>query len=305
MEHKIGDFLTISRANIQVATIPHALLGIFLAAATLEDITTIDNLLYVILYFVLITFACNVNCLYDIDVDKHYKVSLYRGVISLGIKNVKMLTVLEEIMAIFLIFFLYISGYMVTAILSLLGLLAGLGYSAHPFRVKAKGFFSPFPTFIGLYMLPLFGGWFMVRDYLTFPFILFVVGYALMNEGFTLVNMCEDYSEDKKEGIRTWAHLFGIKNTLHIAFAFSLGGLLCIFPLADTVFSGSVGEWDMVSLFFVAIFLIALFTSVSDVWKSFRGHDLQYSSKKYARKMPLWFMATRYPLLLSALFAIL
>jgi len=301
---KIKNFLTISRANIQVATIPHALLGIFMAAYTLDDIMKVDNLVYVMLYLLLITLACNINCLYDIDVDKYYKKSLYDATVSLGVKNVKILIVIEGIIAIFIIFYLYTRGHVITAALSFIGILLAAIYSSPPPRIKARGFLSAFPTFVGLYMLPLLGGWYMLRDSLKISFILFIAGYALMNEGFTLVNTCEDYAEDKREGIKTWAHIFGIKNTLRIAFVFSSGGILCIFPVMNNIFYGSLNMGKAISLAFVGVFLFALINSMRDVWKAIDSHDLQKSSKKYARKMPLWFISTRYPLLLAILFII-
>ncbi len=298
MKDKIKAFLRISRANIQIGTLPHATLGLFLAADSIKSLLNWSVLAYVALYFTLITFACNVNCLYDREVDKHYKFSLFEAVESVGIKKMKILIALEMALSFLLISFLYLRGHSITATLSLLGLFAGFIYSVSPPRVKAKGFLSPFPVLIGLYMLPLLGGWFLFEDSLPFHFILFVIGYAFMNEGFTLVNTCEDYAEDKREGIHTWAHVFGIRNTLATSTIFTVLGYLCFFSL---LFASNFEKANALSLLFLALFAFTLTFSLKDVLKACYAKSPEESSKKYGRRMPLWFVITRYPLMFSAL----
>lgn len=297
MASKFSAFLTISRANIQVATIPHALIGISLAANDIEDILTIFTLLYVFLCILLITFASNINCLYDRDVDRHYKIHLYEATELLGLQTVKYILAVEMIVALIITLFFYINGYFITSILSLLGIGIGIIYSAIPPRVKACGIFSPFPVLFGLYMLPILGGWFLIKDVVNFYFIIFLIGYAFMNEGFVLINTCEDYAEDKIEGISTWAHVFGLRRTLHISFAFALTGILCL-PIIVKKALPFVDIWSMASLLFTILFIIFLVVSARDIYNASKG-DVEKSVKIYAKKMPIWFMSTRYPLFLS------
>ena len=294
-------FLIVSRANIQIGTLPHATLGMFLGANSYQNLFDLSVLIYISLYFTLITFACNLNCLYDRDVDRHYKSSLFHAIEVLGIKRVKILIFLELVLSSLLISLLYMRGHLITTILSLLGLFSGYIYSAAPPRIKAKGFFSPFPVLIGLYMFPLLGGWFLFENSFTAYFILFVIGYAFMNEGFTLVNMCEDYCEDEKEGIRTWAHVFGIKNPLAIANFFTAFGYLCFFSLLFIFLNLNA----FLAILFLFIFIFALTYSLKDVLNAFHAKNPQESSKKYGKKMPLWFVITRYPLFFATLLAMI
>ena len=58
----LKDFLIISRAKIQLVSFASATLGITFAAESLQDFLSWDVLAFIILFYVLITFACNINC---------------------------------------------------------------------------------------------------------------------------------------------------------------------------------------------------------------------------------------------------
>ena len=151
----------------------------------------------------------------------------------------------------------------------------------------------------------MIGGWFIFRENITIYFLLFLVGYVLMNEGFTLVNTCEDFKEDEKEKIRTWAHVMGLKKTLKLAFIFSLCGLLCILGLFLKLYQNT---WDIVyipaivSIFFT---LILILKSSFEVREVYLGEDLEVRAKKYGTRLQKWFLMTRYPLLISSLLLLL
>lgn len=304
---KLRDFLTISMAKIQLGTLPHAMLGIFLAASGLHELANWSILVYVALYFVLITFACNINCLYDYEVDRKYKSYHSDAIDRLGFGTVKRIILGEIIIALILILYLFINRHYITGSIALLGLFFSYAYSARPLRLKKRGVLSPFPVLIGLYTLPLLGGWFLLDKPVLGYFILFVVGYALMNEGFTLVNTCEDYAEDESEGIRTWAHVLGMRRTLTIALIFSLGGFLSLGALAFVWLPSFsfAGIKEIVTLFLIAILTVALVVSILQVNKARVGEDPEASAKLYAKKMPKWFMTTRYPMLLIALLIVI
>ncbi|MCX6666545.1 MAG: UbiA family prenyltransferase [Euryarchaeota archaeon] len=301
------DFLTISRVNIQLGTAPHALLGIFLASSTIYNVFVIPVFAYLILYFILITFACDLNCLYDLEVDKLYKNNFYLACLSLGKHNIQLFCVLELCFAAFFIGYLVLQQFVITAILALIGIFFAIIYSMPPIRIKAKGVLSPFPVIIGLYMLPVLGGWFLLTSSVPIFFIMFVIGYAFMNEGFTLVNTCEDYTEDQQMGIKTWAHLLGVKKTLSVALVFSMLGYLCIVALLIKYYTiiKSFSLHNMIFIFFLILSSILIAKTSRDVWNVYRDKDVLLASKRYAKKMPQWFIITRYPLLLCSLFLLL
>ncbi|MCD6468756.1 MAG: UbiA prenyltransferase family protein [Thermoplasmata archaeon] len=300
-QSKLQAFFEVSRANLLLASIGHATIGLFLGAGSLNALFNIIVPLYIALHYSIALLACNINCLYDYDVDKRYKRYMSDSVDMLGRGRLKVFISAEFAAATLLITFFFNTGRFFTGVAAVFGVLAAIVYSAEPFRVKKRGFLSPLPILFGLYMLPLFGGWFVFKDSLSIPFLVFVVGYALMNEGFTLVNMCEDYSEDKVEGIRTWAHVFGLKKTLKLASFFSFSGLLCVLSLAYILYVGFTGYSysglpAFLSLVFTAVLILKAGLEVNQVRY---GSDLEARAKLYGKRLQRWFMMTRYPLMLT------
>ncbi|NHI92289.1 MAG: hypothetical protein EAX96_07275 [Candidatus Lokiarchaeota archaeon] len=300
---RIKDFLIVSRANIQIGTIPNAMLGIFLGISHITQFN-IFSLLYCILYFVSITFACNLNCYFDVDVDKLYKKQMYEATMNIGSKNMKIIMISELsiiliISTIFLIFQFYI-----TTILIIIGTIFSIIYSVKPIRIKARGIWSPIPVMLGLYMIPVLGGYFLYPLMLNFfYFILFVIGYTFFNEGIILINTCEDFAEDKERGIHTWAHIMGLKNTLNIAFIFTIFGTL----LANITLFIILMISNFYSIYFyitLSVVIVSFLTSIitsKDIFEITKKSNFELAAKQSAPKMPKWFMITRYPLMLIAL----
>ncbi len=307
---KLKAFLTISRAKIQLGTPPHPLLGLILGSTAISQLISPPSLIYIVLYFLLITFACNINCLYDVEVDEKYKKHMSHSVNELGKSNVKKIITTEAIAAFLLMFYLFSMGYYITSLLALSGLLFGYMYSAEPLRVKKKGFWSPFPVLIGLYTLPVLGGWFIFQNTITFYILVFVVGYALLNEGITLVNTCEDYKEDNEEGIKTWAHVLGMEKTIRIAFLFTfIGGLLAVLGVLLKPIMIGWSYYATISTFvFIALGVLNTFLILKtskDIYDVPEMGDLERSCKLAAKNMPKWFITTRYPLLIMSIAVLL
>jgi len=303
---KIRDFLNISRVNIHsyyIGSVSQALLGIFLGISALSQFNFF-SILYIIQYLLLVTFACNLNCYFDMDVDQKYKKDLYESMNRLGKNNVKIILIVELIL-IFLIFIIFLlNGFYITFILIIIGILLSIVYSARPFRVKGKGFWSPFPVILGMFALPLLGGYFLSNYWITLDFLLFVIGYSLFNEGINFINTCEDYSEDKESGIQTWAHVFGLEKTLSIAFIFTIGGsilangsLLLILIISKNIYS----IYYYVTLCFLILSLVFSVITSIEVYKVKKGNDLESSAKENAINIPKWFIMTRYPLLIISI----
>jgi len=302
----LKSFLVISRAKIQLGTPPHPLLGLILGATTLSQFLSSISLVYIFLYFLLIIFACNINCLYDVKIDEKYKEYMSNAVKTLGKSRVKAFLLVEAIAIFILISYLFYQGYIVTPLLSLSGLIFGYVYSAKPVRVKGRGIFSPFPVLIGLYTLPILGGWFIFQNILTWYIIVFCIGYALLNEGITLVNTCEDYKEDIEEGIKTWAHIFNMRMTMRMAFLFTtVGGLLAIIGV---ILKPIQAGWNLYSTYSSVLFIIlgVLNTVVilrigGKIYRAGNRENLAMSCKSAAKNMPKWFISSRYPLLIMAI----
>ena len=280
----LGDFLTVSRARIQVGTPPSALLGVILGAVSLGVLAEKIVWAYFAFVVLVISFASTINCKYDFDVDKLYKKHLSAAVRRLG-GGLDWILVAEVLLIFAAIYYFFSSGFKITGMLALFGLFFALAYSVPPVRIKSRGFWSAFPDMIALFGMPLLGGWFLFRQSLTLDFTLFVICYALMNQGIILTNTCEDYGEDKKFGIRTWAHMLGMKRALKAGAALTLFGLVCVAIL----FSAS-----LVVLPFLLLSSLAIVKTSQIIYTA-------NNAKRLGRKLPVLFSLARYPLLIAAI----
>jgi len=293
---KFKDFLTISRAPLLVGSFANPLIGPALGAGSIALFLSSPVLVYFMLYYLLIIFACNINCLFDVEVDGKYKRYMSDAAKSFGLRNLKIVLVAEFLIIIYLLYWLLAGSYLITVAISVIGFLCGLSYSAEPIRIKKRGLWSPLPVLIGLYTLPVLGGWFLFQNSLPFYFVIFVLGYAFINEGITFVNTVEDHSEDEKEGIKTWSHLLGMKNTLRIAAVFSVVGLGTVVSLFFNFLNMSFVSVGL--LFISAVTILVVIKQVNHVRKA---GDLEKSAKTHAKKMPKWFVMVRFPLLFLVL----
>ena len=209
------NFLVISRANIQIASLPTALIGCVLAAEELSDALGRRRFpLCRALFFVVLTFACNLNCLADADLDAVHKTRMSEAVRSMGEGRIKTILAIEAFAAVLLAAGLAVLRKDAVFILGAATLGLAFVYSAPPLRIKGRGWLSPLPVVFGLYALPPLGGWYLVRGRLARLIVVFALGYALLMEGLTIVNTCEDHPEDEAAGVRTLAHALGIRRTL-------------------------------------------------------------------------------------------
>jgi len=295
----LKNFLIISRANIQIASLPTAALGVALAAKSWSDILNLPVLLYIILFFVILTYSCNINCLNDLEVDEKHKNYLSHAVKSIGIPKLKFLMAAELLIAGIIIISLCILKEEIIYLLAFLGIVCGYVYSAPPLRIKKRGILSPLPVAFGLYLLPIIAGWFIVTNQLSAFIILFGIGYALIMQGIVFINTCEDYKEDRISGIRTLAHVLGIRKTLLLGSIFVLiGGITDLVLIL--IFKINLYDIKAISLISSLILIIFFFGSIINI--SRRLYDISISrnpaalSKREAFKMRQWFLTTRYPL---------
>jgi len=303
----LKNFLIVSRANIQIASLPTASLGVALAAKNWSDIFNLPVLLYIILFFVILTYSCNINCLNDLEVDEKHKNYLSGAVKSIGIPKLKFLMAAELLIAGIIIISLCILKEGIIYLLAFLGILCGYVYSAPPLRIKKRGILSPLPVAFGLYLLPIIAGWFIVTNQLSAFIILFGIGYALTMQGIVFINTCEDYKEDKISRIRTFAHVLGIRKTLLLGSMFVLiGGITDLVLIL--IFKISLYDMKAISLISSLTLIIFFFGSIINI--SRRLYNISISrnpaalSKREAFKMRKWFLTTRYPLLFICLLLI-
>ncbi len=300
----LRDFLIVSRANIQLTSLPTAVIGMTLAANSSRDLVRLTGVLYVILFFTLLTYACNLNCLSDLGVDEKYKKRMSEAVRSVGIPRLKFIMGLELTVSVAIIIWLAVLKHNPVFLLAALGIVAGYAYSAPPVRIKKRGIVSFLPVMLGLYFLPVVGGWFLMTERLSLFIMVFAFGYASVMQGITFINTCEDYREDEATQIKTLAHIIGVRRTLSLGAAMVLaGGILDYFLiLGGREDFKSLGTALAILFYGFSLVYIAAVSSISRrlylVGRSTNSLDL---SKKYAAKMPVWFFLTRYSLLAISL----
>jgi 4-hydroxybenzoate polyprenyltransferase len=300
----LNHFLVMSRARVQVVSFASATLGILLGADTLGAVLSLDVLVYILLFFTLITFACNINCVFDVAVDRLRKRELAAAVMYFGNRRIRAILVSEAVTAIVLSVFLIFRSHWDVAFLALLGLYFGWVYSSPPLRVKGKGAIGPIPVLLGVYVAPILAGYLLVNRELTLLFLGFVASYAVMNLGINLVNTCEDFTEDRILGIRTFAHALGLKKTLNLAFVSCLfGGGVALWCLLGIGYPRLIqpSQFTLLALLFYATSLFTVFITSYEIMKVGAAGNLEKSAKVHAKKMPKWFVITRYPMWLYAL----
>lgn len=303
----LKNFLIVSRANIQIASLPTAALGVTLAARNWTDIFNLSVLLYIILFFVILTYSCNINSLNDLEVDEKHKYYLSNAVKSIGIPKLRILMTAELIIAGIIIISLCVLKKEIIYLLAFLGIICGYVYSAPPLRIKKRGILSPLPVTFGLYFFPLIAGCFIAIDQISAFIVFFGMGYALIMQGITFINTCEDYKEDRISGIRTFAHVLGMRRTLLLgSILVFIGGVTdLILLLFFKINLHSIKTIPSVLALMLIIFFLGSIINISkNLYLIGISKDPFALSKKEAVKMRIWFLKTRYPLLLISLLLI-
>lgn len=291
--------MIVSRANIQIASLPTASLGIVLASKSWADMINLPAILYIVLFFTILTYSCNINCLNDIEVDEISKKNLSKAVKEIGAPNLKKVMSIEILIASLIILLLCILKRDFIYSLGVVGLVCGYVYSAPPLRIKKRGLFSPLPVMFGLYFLPIIAGWFIITNQLSVYIIIFALGYALIMEGITFINTCEDFEEDANLEIQTLAHVLGIRKTLILGSIFiSTGGFIDIILIYNRINLRNLRLIILMFILMMSIFFIMTIVSIAKrLYTISKSSDPIIQSKIHAPKMPMWFISTRYPLL--------
>ena len=294
----LKDFLTVSRWKIQLVSLASALLGPSIAAKSIYDLGNMDVLLFIALFYVTVTFSCNINCYYDRDVDRLYKKELYFATERLG-TGLRYMMALEIILALVLAGILLLHGKWLASSLALLGLFLAYSYSAPPFRIKGKGKYSPLPVMIGVYVLPIIAGYSVLSMDFSPYFWGFLTGYFFLNLGINLVNVAEDVDVDARAGIRTVGVEKGAKDILKWAWVSQLVGISTPFFLIPML---NMNIWTML---FLALSVITAAYTFMEIFALYRSKDPLKSAKIGGKKLPKWFIITRYPLLLMAILSLI
>ncbi len=296
---RIKAFLEVSRWKIQLVSLATILLGPLYSAEFLSEIFTYDVLFFALYFLFTITFACNINCYYDRGVDSLGKKHLSNSVDIVGLSNLKKIMIVESIFIFALFFFFIYRNQLVVALLGLLGWVFAYIYSSPPTRLKSKGPLGVIPVNLGVYVLPILAGYLIIDPNISLDFLLFILGYVLLNLGINLVNVAEDYDVDKRCNIFTIAHKLGIRKTMSLASVTTiLGGIIVLITLylqVNTTYS---------TITFLLLLITVVFTSL-DISSTLLTGDIKTSAQTKGKRLPLYFISTRYPMVLILLLSLI
>ncbi len=296
---RIKSFFTVSRWKIQLVSIATVLLGPLYAADSFSQLYSIDLVFFALFFFSTVTFSCNINCYHDRKVDSLKKIELSQAVEDIGIRTLRDTMYIESIISFTLLGILFFRGYPIVSLLGIIGWILAYAYSAPPFRLKSRGFLSPIPVNIGVYVLPILAGHYIVSSTPSSSFLVFLAGYAILNLGINLVNVAEDHEVDKSCGIETISHKLGVGNTVAMAGITTLAGAVMVIV---TIYVQTHGVYSL--LFFSMMVMATMFTSY-EIWIISSKEDKEKWAQKKGRRLPLYFIGTRYPMILLLLFSIL
>lgn len=276
------------------------LLGPLFAADKVGDLLTADILWFAVFFYAVVTFSCNINCFYDVELDTLRKKKLAWSVNQLGSKMIPLMA-FETFVAALALTALYIRGHPTVVVLGIIGWILAYIYSAPPLRIKSRGIFSPLPVNIGVYILPPLAGFLIIDDKLTGTFVLFLAGYSLLNLGINLVNVSEDYSTDRMVGVKTISHILGLRRTLTIAGVSSAVGSVSVLISFNMLLTFRTTS----SVLFLLCALTMLITTVDIGMISLKKGNPESMAREKAEKLPFYFIITRYPMVLLLLFDLL
>lgn len=175
--------------------------------------------------------AAQVNSLSDYKFDQKdgTKKKLVEAMNALDKSRVKSAVVIETILSLALILLLsLLQAKPALTIMWLAALFLAYSYSAPPLRLKSRSWLAPITLLIVLSILPISFVFYSFSSEITYVFLLFLSGQALIVYGVIVPAEIRDYPVDKEMGIETMTVRLGlVKASLLSIGILSLGGILC------------------------------------------------------------------------------
>jgi len=175
--------------------------------------------------------AAQVNSMSDYEFDKkdNTKKELVQAMNALNKRTVKSAVAIEVILSLALILMLsFFQAKPALMVLWLAAVFLAYSYSAPPLRLKSRSWLAPVSLLIVLSILPISFVFYSFSSEITYFFLLFLSGQALIVYGIIVPAEIRDYPVDKKMGIETMTVRLGlVKASLLSIGLLILGGTLC------------------------------------------------------------------------------
>ena len=188
-----------------------------------------------ILVFTIITLvsavAAQVNSMSDYEFDQkdNTKKKLVQAMNALNKSIIKSAIAIEIILSLALILVLsLIQAKPALTILWLAAVFLAYSYSAPPLRLKSRSWLAPVTLLIVLSILPISFVFYSFSSEITYIFLLFLSGQALIVYGVIVPAEIRDYPVDKEMGVETMTVRLGLVKASMLSIALlSVGGILC------------------------------------------------------------------------------
>lgn len=277
MAKAIRSLASISRVEFLLPNLGSLIMGLAWGAS--PPLGLIDGFTLIVLSFSIINLSsligAQANALYDYELDlKDYrKKELVQALDSFGHKKVKVILMIEFLVALTLVSISAII-YQKWLLLPLwiAGISLGVVYSAPPLKLKARSWIAPISLMVVLAICPVLFAFYIFTFEINLFFLLALVGLALTVYGVIIPTELRDYFGDKAMNIQTFTVGLGL----------SRSALLGIVLLSvGSLFTGTalLLEWSANQQLWLSVFLLGIPLSVLFVLGKFR--QLYSLSKNY------------------------
>ncbi len=277
MAKAIRSLASISRVEFLLPNLGSLIMGLAWGAS--PPLGLIDGFILIVLSFSIINLSsvigAQANALYDYELDlKDYrKKELVQALDSFGHKKVKVILMIEFLVALTLVSISAII-YQKWLLLPLwiAGISLGVVYSAPPLKLKARSWIAPISLMVVLAICPVLFAFYIFTFEINLFFLLALVGLALTVYGVIIPTELRDYFGDKAMNIQTFTVGLGL----------SRSALLGIVLLSvGSLFTGTalLLEWSANQQLWLSVFLLGIPLSVLFVLGKFR--QLYSLSKNY------------------------
>lgn len=228
---KIKAYLAINRFEFTPVSEGIIISFMVLGARTWKELISWPVLLTFLTYNVATYWGGAINVYFDYEFDKKSptKKRLPEAIDLVGKKKVKNMLIAEAVIFLAMGGILaYITGKGILLFLLLVGTFFTIAYSVEPLRFKRRGFLNSLSLFLIIMFLPPLFGWYTVRENMQMPAFLMILGLALVQYGNGLYYTTADYTEDKKDDIRTPSVVMGVIRSVKLSMVLVFAGFMSL-----------------------------------------------------------------------------
>jgi 4-hydroxybenzoate polyprenyltransferase len=210
----------------------------------------------------------------DLDCSDERKAKLVQAFGSLRRDRLKLLVVIETLLAVLFVFLLVLdTGKLALLFMWIVGIFLAYAYSAPPLRLKSRSWLAFVALLLSICVLPLLFAFYTFASEVDSHFLVFLVGQALSAYGMILPAEIRDYFGDEAMGIETMTVRIGlVKTSFSSIILLAVGGIL-----TGTAFFARLANGPQPTL---NIFLLSI--AAADLFVLRKLVTLHFLSREYA-----------------------